>query len=138
MHRIVRLAAIALFIAAPALAGTTTWQIDPDHTSAQFAMKYRSGVVWLGVHWRGACSSVDPLVQDTAPCAGIDPGMDRQPRISMHRIVRLAAIALSSPPRLARHDLAIDPDHQRTVRDQAPDGLDRARHYRAGQPDDRR
>ena len=40
MHRIVRLAAIALFIAAPALAGTTTWQIDPDHTSAQFAIRH--------------------------------------------------------------------------------------------------
>jgi polyisoprenoid-binding protein YceI len=40
MHRIVRLAAIALFIAAPALAGATTWQIDPDHTSAQFAIRH--------------------------------------------------------------------------------------------------
>ena len=40
MHRIARLAAIALFIAAPALADTTTWQIDPDHTSAQFAIRH--------------------------------------------------------------------------------------------------
>jgi polyisoprenoid-binding protein YceI len=40
MHRIVRLAAIALFFATPALADTTTWQIDPDHTSAQFAIKH--------------------------------------------------------------------------------------------------
>jgi len=40
MHRIARLVAIALFIAAPALADTTTWQIDPDHTSAQFAIRH--------------------------------------------------------------------------------------------------
>jgi polyisoprenoid-binding protein YceI len=40
MHRIVRLATIALFFATPALADTTTWQIDPDHTSAQFAIKH--------------------------------------------------------------------------------------------------
>ena len=40
MLRIVRFSALALLLAAPALAGTTTWQIDPDHTSAQFAIKH--------------------------------------------------------------------------------------------------
>lgn len=40
MHRIVRFAALALLLAAPALADTTTWQIDPDHTSAQFAIRH--------------------------------------------------------------------------------------------------
>lgn len=40
MHRIVRFAAIALLVATPALADTSTWQIDPDHTSAQFAIKH--------------------------------------------------------------------------------------------------
>ncbi len=40
MHRIFRLTALALFLATPARAGTTTWQIDPDHTSAQFAIKH--------------------------------------------------------------------------------------------------
>lgn len=40
MRRLVRFAAIALFAATPALAGSSTWQIDPDHTSAQFAIKH--------------------------------------------------------------------------------------------------
>ncbi|MFN8641638.1 MAG: YceI family protein [Candidatus Binatia bacterium] len=39
MRSLVRFAAVALFVASPALAGTT-WQIDPDHTSAQFAIKH--------------------------------------------------------------------------------------------------
>ncbi|MBX3025177.1 YceI family protein [bacterium] len=40
MHRIARLSALALLLAAPAFAGTATWQIDPDHSSAQFAIKH--------------------------------------------------------------------------------------------------
>ena len=40
MRRIARFAAIALLAASPALAGTSTWQIDPDHSSAQFAIKH--------------------------------------------------------------------------------------------------
>ena len=40
MRRIVHFSALILLLAAPAFAGTTTWQIDPDHTSAQFAIKH--------------------------------------------------------------------------------------------------
>ncbi|HSP97943.1 MAG TPA: YceI family protein [Candidatus Dormibacteraeota bacterium] len=40
MRRIVHLGALILLLAGPAVAGTTTWQIDPDHTSAQFAIKH--------------------------------------------------------------------------------------------------
>jgi polyisoprenoid-binding protein YceI len=40
MHRIARLSALALLLAAPAFADTATWQIDPDHTSAQFAIRH--------------------------------------------------------------------------------------------------
>lgn len=40
MHRIARLSALALLLAGPAFAGTATWQIDSDHTSAQFAIKH--------------------------------------------------------------------------------------------------
>lgn len=40
MDRIIRIVALALLVAGPAVAGTTTWQIDPDHTSAQFAIKH--------------------------------------------------------------------------------------------------
>src|SRR5512147_1161561 len=40
MRRIAHLSALILLLAGPAFAGTTTWQIDPDHTSAQFAIKH--------------------------------------------------------------------------------------------------
>jgi polyisoprenoid-binding protein YceI len=40
MRRIPHLAVIALLAASPGLADTTTWQIDPDHTSAQFAIRH--------------------------------------------------------------------------------------------------
>jgi polyisoprenoid-binding protein YceI len=40
MRRLVHLGALILLLAGPALADTTTWQIDPDHTSAQFAIRH--------------------------------------------------------------------------------------------------
>jgi polyisoprenoid-binding protein YceI len=40
MFRIARSLALTLLLATPALAGSSTWQIDPDHTSAQFAIKH--------------------------------------------------------------------------------------------------
>jgi polyisoprenoid-binding protein YceI len=40
MSRIVRLIPLALLFAVPALADPVTWQIDPDHSSAQFAIKH--------------------------------------------------------------------------------------------------
>lgn len=40
VSRILLLAGVALALALPALAGSTTWQIDTQHASAQFAVKH--------------------------------------------------------------------------------------------------
>ncbi|MEO8602238.1 MAG: YceI family protein [bacterium] len=40
MHRIIRTAAALALLVTPALAAGSTWQIDPAHTSAQFAVKH--------------------------------------------------------------------------------------------------
>jgi polyisoprenoid-binding protein YceI len=40
MRRLAILAAVVLVLAAPALAQSTTWNIDPAHTSAQFSVRH--------------------------------------------------------------------------------------------------
>ncbi|HUJ39192.1 MAG TPA: YceI family protein [Candidatus Acidoferrales bacterium] len=58
MKKWMTVAALLAFAALPALAQTTTWQIDPNHTSAQFAVKH------LGVSTvRGAFTKTTGTVQ---------------------------------------------------------------------------
>ena len=88
MHRFILSAAAVIALVSPALAGTSTWQIDPAHTSAQFAVSHLmvstvrgtlgkvTGVVTL--------DETDPTksaVEASVDAAGIDT---REPKRDTH------------------------------------------------------